>query len=327
MSSPSQAGKWLPQYELKVETQPQKISSLLTSPVGSSRFLLENTVTIRLPLTLDFVVDRAFQAQAQKGNFKIKNLSPRVRDLLYKDPWNFSTFRAVQLRAGYPGYMPIIFNGNLLTGSSYRASGETDVTTELDCLDGQYAQQNGFTLAASGSYAGGPGAQTYAQIMNSLNATLPFIEAQPIIGNFPTVPVRGLALGGNTWNIIGQLSNNLATIDNGQLKVMQLNEVINAQIPVLNAESGMLGTPRRTGSGIEVDFMFEPRLTLGQIVELRSRTSSIFNGHYKVMGFTHRGTISAAVDGERRTTIFLWLGTAPLGMTNQFTTIAGNPVL
>lgn len=298
MPSPSQAGKWLPQYELKVETAP--------GATGTSN------VTITLPLTLDFEVNRQFQAQAQTGNFKIKNLSKATRNLLYKDQWTPLPFRAVQLRAGYPGFMPLIFNGNLLRGYSYRESGGTDIITELECMDGQYQQSIGTPPPSSGSFAGGAGALSYAQIINNLNADLPFLAPNAIIGSFPTVPVRGLALTGSTWNIITQLSNGLATIDNGQLKVLNLNEVIESQIPVLNADSGLLGTPRRTNTIIEADFLFEPRLTLGQIVQLQSSTNDIFNGPYKVMGFIHRGTISAAMDGERRTTIMLWRGTAAL---------------
>lgn len=305
MASPSQAGKWLPQYELKVETSPGAPTAANPSGV--------QTVTITLPLTLDFEVNRQFQSQAQTGNFKIKNLSSLTRNLLYKDFFATLPQRSVQLRAGYPGFMPIIFNGWLLQGSSYRNSGDTDVTTELQCMDGQYQQGTGTPPPGSASFAGGPGALSYAQIINGMNVSLPGGAPNAIVGDFPTVPVRGLALTGSTWDIITDLTGGQATIDNGQLKAMNLNEVINnAQLPVLNADSGLLGAPRRTNATIEADFIFEPRVTLGQIVELQSRVNSIFNGPYKVMGFVHRGTISGAIDGERRTTMTFWKGTAPL---------------
>ena len=149
MASPTPSGKWLPTYELRVSTKPGAVPHSITqiNPTGDA------FVTVVPPTTIEFNIDRAYQAQTQKGNFKIKNLPTNIRNLLYKDPQDFTLFRYVQFRAGYPGYMPLIFNGNVMMGSSYRASGETEVTTELDCLDGQYAQVNGY---ANATFAGGP---------------------------------------------------------------------------------------------------------------------------------------------------------------------------
>lgn len=314
MSSPSPAGKWLPQYELKVETNPGDKTA--ANPSGYE------TITITLPLTLDFEINRQFQAQAQTGDFKIKNLSPHTRDLLYKDWLGYLPQRTVQLRAGYPGFMPIIFNGWVQNGFSYRNSGETDTITELHCMDGVYQSTNGTPPAQGVPTVGGVSAATYSQILNNLNASLPGSPPAAIIGNFPTKPVRGLALTGTTWDVVQTLSNNKATIDNGQLKCLQDDEVFqNAQLPVLNSDTGLLGAPRVSNATIEADFIFEPRVTLGQIIVLQSSVNRIFNGEFKVMGFVHRGTISGAVDQERITTMTFWKGTAP------FVVVPGTPIL
>ena len=53
---------------------------------------------------------------------------------------------------------------------------------------------------------------------------------------------------------------------------------------------------------VEWDMLFEPRLTLFQIVYLQSAFNPKFNGAYKVMGFSHRGTVSKAVLGDYLTT-------------------------
>ena len=58
--------------------------------------------------------------------------------------------------------------------------------------------------------------------------------------------------------------------------------------------------------------LFEPRLTLGQIINLQSTTNKQYNGLYKVVGFTHRGTISPAVCGDLRTTVNLFIGQGEL---------------
>jgi hypothetical protein len=116
-------------------------------------------------------------------------------------------------------------------------------------------------------------------------------------------------LFGNTWNIIRQESDNLAIIDNGQVKILQPNEAIASDIPVITSASGLLSSPARSGQMIELDMLFEPRLTVGQIVELDSTTNRLYNGTYKVMGFTHSGMISPAVAGPAKSTVQLWLGT------------------
>lgn len=58
--------------------------------------------------------------------------------------------------------------------------------------------------------------------------------------------------------------------------------------------------------------LFEPRLTIGQQVQLQSQTNRIFNGMYKVMGFEHSGMISPAVGGDCKSSVSLWLGTQVL---------------
>jgi hypothetical protein len=63
---------------------------------------------------------------------------------------------------------------------------------------------------------------------------------------------------------------------------------------------------------LDFEMLFEPRLTIGQTVQLKSDTNRIFNGIYKVMGFEHSGTISDAVAGPCKTSVSLWLGTQVL---------------
>ena len=54
--------------------------------------------------------------------------------------------------------------------------------------------------------------------------------------------------------------------------------------------------------------LFEPRLMVSQGVTLKSDTAKNFVGTYKIVGLTHRGTISGAVNGECRTTVSMLAG-------------------
>lgn len=261
-------------------------------------------VTIEPPITIEFEVRRETMSSSQDATIRIYNLGERLRDLIYKDRFVTTEYRAVQLRAGFETFpIPLIFNGTIREATSER-NGVNFITT-LDCYDGGYAMANSYTTRTFGAGA------TRKQIMEALSGDLKGQTGQPIIGNFPGRHVRGSVYLGNTWNHLINLSEGYAIIDNGQLKVLQPNEAVEAEIPVITAESGLLGSPRRSSTLLEFSMLFEPRFSLGQIVALDSQTNSLFNGSYKVMGFTHRGIVSPAVGGEYATDVQLWRGTDP----------------
>jgi hypothetical protein len=287
-------------YELKVEVLPNE--------QGES----QGFVTIALPFTLEFTVTRQSLGSAQTAVFKIKNLKEETRNLLYHDQYTPQIFRAVQFRAGYGTFKPLVFNGTLKKAYSYRTG--VDFITELECYDGGFQMVNGFTSLTNAA------GETAADVIIRLSKTLPKITAQPIVGSWPVASSRGEVLFGNTWDIILDKSEGKANIDNGQVKVLRDNEVIQGEIPLINSDSGLLGSPKRTNKKIEFDIVFEPRVTLGQVVQLESQTNRIFNGTYKVMGFEHTGIISPSVGGQCKTSCSLWLG------TEIFTMVTGVPV-
>ena len=51
--------------------------------------------------------------------------------------------------------------------------------------------------------------------------------------------------------------------------------------------------------------IFEPRLQIGQFVEIESKTETIYNGTYKVVGIEHTGMISDAQSGQCKTKVRL----------------------
>lgn len=279
-------------YELKVEVNPDANGE----PQGF--------VTIELPFTCEFTVTRQSWGSSQTAVFRIYNLAEVTRNLLYKDKYDTPLYRNVQFRAGYDTFKPLIFNGNLNRGSSYREG--VNFITELECYDGGFQMVNGYTAE---TVIAGASAE---KVVYKLASSLPEIRANPIVGSWPVQNSRGEVLFGNTWAIIQDKTDGKAIIDNGQVKALGDNEVIDGDIPLITSESGLLGSPRRTNAKIEFDILFEPRLTLGQLVELQSQTNRIFNGRYKVMGFEHTGTISPAIGGDCKTSCSLWLGTEVL---------------
>lgn len=284
-------------YTLKVETQPRVPGSNLPTDAAFA--------TITLPYAMDFSVTRNLLASANTATFRITNLAERSRNKVYKDQYNLLEFRAIQLWAGYSDQPPMIFNGNVKQAWSYKQSGSKDVITEIEAYEGAYAMTNGFS---SQTVSGG---QSYAEILQGLNADLPYLD-KPVIGGVQGTAPRGTVLFGNTWKLVQQYSGGSAVIDNNRLLVLKNNECLPGDITVINAATGLLGSPYRANAMIEFEMIFTPQLKIGQVVKLESSVNSLVNGLYKVVGFQHNGTISETSSGTARTTVQLWLGTGTL---------------
>lgn len=269
-------------------------------------------LTLGLPLTVEFEVKRDTLASANTATFRVFNLTEQKRNLLYKDRYDTEVFRAIQFRAGYDRTTPMVFNGTVSQCYSQREG--TNMVTTIEAYDGAFQMTNGWTAFTQSAGA------TAADTIRTLARSLPGNLAEPIVGTFNAISKRGEVLFGNTWDLIVGKTGGLANIDNGQVKALQDDEVFVGVLPVIESASGLLNSPRRSQATLVVDILFEPRLTVGQVLELRSTTNRLFNGRYKVMGLHHRGTISPAVGGTYQTTASLWLGTQALRA------VAGAPI-
>lgn len=294
--------KFNPSYSLSVET---------IAPGGQAN------VTVTLPLACEFEVRRSALASAQTATFRIIGLGQKTRELIQKDWFNaIADVRALQFRAGYEGApSTLLFNGTLKQAQSMRQSGGTDWVTTIEGFDGGAAMSNGFSLR---SIAAGT---QYTDIIKSLSADLPGLSDTANIGKILGATKRGAAFAGNTWNYIFQMSSGLAVIDNNQLKILNPNEYVGEEIPVINAESGLLGTPERYLNMMRVTMLFEPTFTVGQLVALDSSGLAKYNGIYKIMGIHHRGLISLTHDGERRTEVTLWNGLGVNGVPDSWSKV------
>lgn len=255
--------------------------------------------------TIDFDITRANLASSQTATFKIYNLAERTRRLIYADPLDTANnmFRAIQFRAGYEGITPMIFNGQMKSALSKREG--VNGITEIEAWDGAVSMAAGHTSLVIG--AGESAGDVLAKLANSL----PLVSGTPIIGDFKKANPRARTIVGNTWNVMVQVASDeggLAYIDNGQVKIMKPEEAIKGDIPVITSDSGLFTTPQRRGSFLEFDMLFEPRMTVGQFLQLDSRFSKEYNGTYKVIGFKHTGTISPAKGGTCKTSVTLYLG-------------------
>ncbi len=267
------------------------------------------SIVVEFPQTLILDVSRNTLASANRGHFQIYNLKPDTRLKVYHDRYDTTTFRQIILQAGYEDESPLptIFRGNIIQASSYRAG--TNWITEIEAFDGGYGIINGQVSQTVPAGWGLP------QIIKSVLGQLPNV-AVGAVGDLTQENKRGITLMGNSWEVANRIAagqDATAFIDNGQANVLKKDEYIEGVggITIITSDTGLLQTPRRYDARIDVEIVFEPRLVVGQIVQLQS-LEQIYNAQYQVIGIAHKGTISGAVCDSLTTVASLWLGTSQL---------------
>lgn len=276
-------------------------------------------IQIKPPFTIEFDVRREFLAAAQTASIKIENLSRQTRDMIYKDHYAAAYYATVKLQAGYQGsFLSTIFHGTILEAQSHRES-RTTMVTQIEAFDGGFAMGNSYSSRVL------PPGYSFSGALRQLNGDLCGVSGTPIIGSVPaSLGPRSTILVGPTFSLIQKLlpPNVSATIDNNQLKVMADTDVLQfgETIFVISSATGLLNPPCRQGQGVEVQMLFEPRLTVGQKVRLISEDNSKFNTDYQVKGVSHQAIISPAKGGEAVTTLQLY----NFGKLNELTGAIAN---
>lgn len=312
------AQKFNRNYTLYVETALGEVSG----PLAPDQV---RTIAIRPPFTIEFSVIRNTLSSTNEAKINVFNLGSITRDRIRKDQTELSVYRGLELWAGYGDpiavkssldptlpaavsvpianeaarLFPRIFRGNVTWAYSVR-NGNNYITT-IDAQDGGYASINanlGITFKA-----GTPVREVLIGLINSMPGirvgaigTFPgsLLKANTYVGD-PLLAIDGIieAFGGKRF------------IDSERMYLMTSGEYIQGSIPVISTDTGIIGVPRLQKTIITVDMVFEPGLTVGQAVELRTMTSPKFNGLYSVAGIEHRGMISESICGAVITTAYL----------------------
>ncbi len=261
---------------------------------------------IQSPLTCRFSVTRNSLYSCGPAHFQFYNLTKDVRNDIYRDAYQFSDYKQIVFSAGYLGEpeRPIIYQGNIYQAYSYRQG--PDWITELDCRDGGNAVDRATINLTK------PSPWNFEDAIKSIvGSMLPFNVKLGVIGNFNVPNSRGISFSGNSWDILTQrlmpMQAAEAFID--QEKVFILNQweylEIAGSLSEISADTGMIGTPKLQENIVVVKMIFEPRLIVGQLVNLRTEESRM-NGPYKVLQIDHQGTISGAVCETLETTVVLY---------------------
>lgn len=258
-------------------------------------------VEIKSPFTCEFNIVRNNLSSSNTATFTIYNLGSLKRSQIIKDIYDIGTIRAVQFYAGYAenegDLIPRCFNGTIKQAYSTRQG--PDFKTVIEAYDGMISMGTDFISMTSS--AGEPTAVTIGKVAKELKN----VDKITIGTKFTDLTKRALAIVGNPLDIMKQLTNNNFYIDNQSAYALDQTEVVQGEIRLLNADNGLLGTPKKSELMVQAEMLFEPRMKPSQLLELQSATEYQFDGVYKVTGITHRGIISGSVGGDCRTVLTL----------------------
>ena len=262
-------------------------------------------VVIALPFTLEFDVNRNDYSSSNVSSLRVYGLAPDTRNKLRKDLQGGlgAVTKRMILRAGYGSNLVEILNANMKQGFSYR-EGNTFIT-EMDAYDAGGAFANSQTSREW--IAGTDQKQILSDIISDLK---PWGISEGQISNaFGGAIPTGNSYSGVTCDLLKQLTNGNFFIDNGKAHCLAEGDCIQGVLTTINADTGLLGTPRRFQSVMDFDILFEPRLLIGQFLNLVSSTGDGFNGTHKVIKIHHKGTISDAICGDAITSVRCEFGT------------------
>ncbi len=228
-----------------------------------------NTYVISDPLTVIFDINRRAYGSLNTGNFMVYNLGEAARSDIQYDNAIDAERRTFQFNAGYnsEGYKPVIFSGTLQRALSYREG--PNVVTEMQVLDGgdavQYAQ-----VERTRAFPWDPETE--------LRALVGLLAPHGVtLGSLGTIAAgmtntRGVTWIGSVWDILKKVAYNqggYACIDQGKAYLMSQNDALSiaGALPQLDASTGLLDTPRRSGWVVDAQMLFEPRIQLMQALK------------------------------------------------------------
>lgn len=247
-------------------------------------------IVIEMPITMQFNIHRDNAFGINTMDLQFFNLSDKNRNQIFKDRFTPFQYHRIIVQAGYDE-LSTIFIGNIWEANSRREG--TNVITSINARDG------GFDSYTAKVFVTLNKGKTVQDLISYLTAQFPNLQPGKIGGlGADIILPRPVTIEGNLYGAIRGYTNNNVFIDLEKINILQNNEVFTATLPLITADTGLLETPRRDNSYMQVTMLFEPRITIGQLVALQSKVLPQYNGDYKVVGVSHQGIISEAQNGR-----------------------------
>lgn len=277
--------------------------------IGDTNWQAKSGWTYPKLLTINLDINRNTFAASNECHLQIYNLSRSHRQTMYHDRYRPDKVIWLEIMAGYGQNLSLIFRGKVLQSYSYMQG--NDMITDIQAIDlgfmeyvkdGRHVNYTSMTLEAGTSKK-----DAIKRIAENMEEGMQ-LGALGKIGDVTyQTPVSFL---GNAFFTLDEITGGHVFVDQGKINILSDKEALDiGKVPLINAETGLLGTPMRREGQLEVDILFEPSYVVGQLVEMQTITGvDQFNGLFKIIGIHHSGTISAATCGTLKTRLNLWYG-------------------
>jgi hypothetical protein len=116
-----------------------------------------------------------------------------------------------------------------------------------------------------------------AKVANDLGLTLEFQAQDKNVANYTHT---GAAL--KQVNRLQEMGGVSAFIDDETLVVKDVGAPLTGRVRVLNKDSGMVGVPKATERGVNVQFLIDPETALGGALRIQSKLNPALNGDYVI---------------------------------------------
>lgn len=254
-------------------------------------------------LRVTFIVNRADVQTLAHAIIRVYNPNPDTVKTIQKE------YTKVYLQAGYGGTKALIFSGNVRQ-YRYGRENQTDTFMEIVAQDGD----EGYNFATMGAHNGcGNIARGWNQdslhdlITKALNPYGIDSGYTPTFGG-KTMP-RGKVCYGMARDYLRTLAESAGTschIADGKLNMIPLASTLPGEAVEINVDTGLIGMPQQTLSGITVRSLLNPKVKHGGTIKLKNDQIQLAqfsgaslalnqfpgldpNGLYKVYAITMRG--------------------------------------
>ncbi len=175
-------------------------------------------------------------------------------------------FSRLVLQAGYPGNFGIIFDGTIKQVRRGREN-QTDTYLDITAADGDSAYN--FAVVNTTLAAGSTPADHIAAACTAMN---PYGVTQGYLPELPTNPLpRGKVMFGMAREFMRWTARTCQTvwsIQDGKAIMVPETSYMPGEIPVVTAETGMVGLPEQTQNGITIKMLLNPSVKIGRLIQV-----------------------------------------------------------
>lgn len=176
----------------------------------------------------------------------------------------------VILQAGYGGNKGVIFQGNI---KQIILGRESATDTFMDIMAGDGDRAYNFAIVNTTL---SKGSNTMMQLNAAAAPMAPFGTTPGNTGNIPntTLP-RGKVMYGQSKTYmrnIAKSTNQAWSIQNEKITFIPLKSFLPGTALVINAKTGMIGTPQQTNEGVNLKCLLNPKINVGTAIKLDNKS-------------------------------------------------------